>query len=137
MYQQTDQASLATGANIINADQRSLAQVSNQNIDLSLLQTQQTDKPLLLRWLEDNIKINRHITFGSAVYFTLADDPEARPYLQSGSNVVFIYNGKVIAVTDPENPPQEQADTPPQNQQPRIISGVYNFIQQFFENQRQ
>jgi hypothetical protein len=51
LYQQTDQASLATGANIVNASQRSLAQVSNQNIDLSLLQTQQTDEPLTLRWL--------------------------------------------------------------------------------------
>jgi Ca-activated chloride channel family protein len=138
MYQQTDQANLATGANIINASQRSLAQVSNQNIDLSLLQTQQTDEPLTLRWLEDNIKIDRHVTFGSAAYFALSDDPEARPYLQSGSNVVFAYNGEVIAVADPENPPQEQqADALPQNEQPGVISGVYNFIQQLFRDQRQ
>jgi Ca-activated chloride channel family protein len=137
MYQQTDQASLATGANIVNANQRSLAQVSNQNIDLSLLQTQQTDEPLTLRWLEDNLKIDRYVTFGSAAYFALADDPEARPYLQSGSNVVFSYKGEVIAVTNPENPPQEQAYEPPQNRRPRIISGVYHLIQQFFGNQRQ
>ncbi|MCG3212370.1 MAG: hypothetical protein FOGNACKC_06024 [Anaerolineae bacterium] len=137
MYQQTDQASLATGANIINAGQQSLAQVSNQNIDLSLLQTQQTDEPLTLRWLENNVKIDRRVTFGSAAYFALADDPEARPYLQSGSNVVFAYNGEVIAVVDPKNPPQEYADDSQENQQSRIISGVYNFVQQLFGNQRQ
>jgi Ca-activated chloride channel family protein len=135
LYQQTDQANLATGANIINNGQRSLAQVSNQNIDLSLLQTQQSvGDPITPGWIEDNIKIDRHVTFGSLAYFALASDPATRPYLQSGPNVVFAYQGEVIAVIDPENPPQEQSYAPPQNYQPGILSGVYNFIQQFWGN---
>ena len=138
MYQQTDQANLATGANIINTSQRSLAQVSNQNIDLSLLQAQQTlDGPITPRWIEDNIKIDRQVTFGSSAYFALADDPVARPYLQSGPNVVFAYYGEVIAVINPENPPQEQAYDPHQNNQPGVISRVYNLIQQLFGSQGQ
>ena len=133
MYQQTNQANLATGVNIINTGQRSLAQVSNQNIDLSLLQGQQTfDDPMTPRWIEDNIKVDRQVTFGSSAYFALVDDPVARAYLQSGPNVVFAYKGEVIAVIDPENPPHEQTYDQPKNFQPGIISGVYNFIQQFF-----
>jgi hypothetical protein len=137
MYQQTDQANLAAGANIINTNQRSLAQVSNQNVDLSLLQQQNIDGPVSPQWIKDNIKVDREMTFGSEAYFALADDPEARPYLQSGSNVVFSYNGEVIAVVDPENPPQAQFFEPEENQQQGAISGIYNFIRQLFGNQRQ
>jgi len=36
-YQATDQADLATDANVINTNQRNLAQVANQTIDLALL----------------------------------------------------------------------------------------------------
>ena len=137
MYQQTDQANLATGANIINNNQRSMAQVSNQNIDLSLLQQQTIDGPVSPQWIEDNIKIDREVTFGSEAYFHLADDPETRPYLQSGSNVVFSYNGEVVAVVDPENPPEAQFVEPEENQQSGAISGIYNFIRHLFDNRRQ
>jgi Ca-activated chloride channel family protein len=138
MYQETDQAGLATGANIINTNQRSIAQVLNQNIDLSLLRRQQAlDDPITPQWIENNIKIDRQVTFGSEAYFALADDPAARPYLQSGANVVFAYQGEIIAVHDPENPPQEWSHSPQQNNHSEggsVISGVYNFIQQLIGN---
>ncbi|MHC4260220.1 MAG: hypothetical protein ACYSTF_07420 [Planctomycetota bacterium] len=89
-YQQADQANLATGANIINNGQRSVAQVTNQNVDLSLLQAQNNvDEPITTLWIEQNIKVDRQVVFGSDEYFALADDPATRPFLQSGSNVIF------------------------------------------------
>jgi Ca-activated chloride channel family protein len=140
MYQQTDQAGLAAGANILNKNQRSIAQVSNQNIDLALLREQQTvEGPLTPRWIEENIKIDRQVTFGSEAYFALAGDPEARPYLQSGSNVVFAYQGEIIAVRDSENPPEAQTNIQYQNAQPRddsLISDVFYFFQQLFRTQK-
>jgi hypothetical protein len=51
-------------------------------------------------WIQDNIQIDRTIPFGSEEYFTLAQDPEARPHLQSGTNVIFGYQGQVIAIED-------------------------------------
>jgi Ca-activated chloride channel family protein len=134
MYQETDQASLATGANIVNKSERSMAQVSNQNVDLSLIRQQETiDGPITPRWIEENIEVGRQVIFGSEAYFALADDPEARPYLQSGSNVLFSYKGEVIAVRDPANPPQEQIYYPSQNYQTEdksLMGGVYNLIQE-------
>jgi Ca-activated chloride channel family protein len=134
MYQQTDQAGLATGANIVNTNRRSLAQVANQTIDLALLREQQAvGDPITPGWIEDNIQIDRQVTFGSAEYFALAADPAARPYLQSGSNVVFAYQGQIIAVRDPDNPPKAQTyfqDQHPQTQDGSLMSDVFNFVQQ-------
>lgn len=113
-YQQTDRANLAQGANVVNYGDRSLAQISNQNIDLTLLQQNQEANPAItLDWLERNITVDRQITFGSEAYFALAEDPATRPYLQSGRNVIFTYQGETIAIEDPEDPPQEisQADS--------------------------
>lgn len=101
LYQQANQANLASGANVFNYGQRSLAQVANQNVDLSLLRGQnKLDAPITIEWIERNIEIDRQVTFGSDEYFALAQDPNLRPYLQSGSNVIFAYQGEVIAVQD-------------------------------------
>jgi Ca-activated chloride channel family protein len=105
LYQQADQANLANGANVLNNAQHSLAQVANQNVDLSLLQGQENlDEPLTLEWIERNVGVDRNVVFGSDEYFVLAGDPAARPFLQSGTNVVFGYQGQVIAVQDPNAP---------------------------------
>lgn len=110
-YQQTDRASLATGANVINREQRSMAQVAQQYVDLSLVQAQgNVDEPITQAWIAANIKVDREIEFGSAEYFALADDPTARAFLQSGTNVLFNYKGEVVAVRDP----QSSAATTPQ-----------------------
>jgi Ca-activated chloride channel family protein len=99
-YQQATQADLASGGNVVNYGQRSLAQVAEQNVDLALLQNagKTANTPLTAEWLTRNIHINRTVTFGSSEYFALAGDPAIRPFLQSGRNVIFEYKGEVIAV---------------------------------------
>ncbi len=100
-YQEAAQADLASGANVYNQGKRSLAQVGAQNLDLSLL-LGRSDLDLGVdgSWIRDNIDIDRTITFGSEAYFALARDAEARPFLQSGANVVFAHRGQVIAIED-------------------------------------
>lgn len=111
-YQQTDRASLATGANVINREQRSMAQVSRQYVDLSLVQAQgNIDGPISQAWIAANIKVDREIEFGSEAYFALADDPAARVFLQSGTNVLFNHNGEVVLVYDPEAPVEDEPET--------------------------
>jgi len=100
LYQGAKQANLASGANVVNSGQRSLAQLSNQNVDLALLQGQNLDGPITDEWIERNVEIDRTVEFGSEEYFSLAEDPAVRPFLQSGPNVLFAYQGEVISVQD-------------------------------------
>lgn len=99
-YQEADQASLANGTNVANWGRHSLAQVGTQNVDLELLQGRTIDGPITVEWIAANINADRIVEFASEEYFSLAREPAARPFLQSGSNVVFSYQGKIIAVTD-------------------------------------
>ncbi len=103
LYQQAAQANLAGGANVLNLGSRSLAQVADQNVDLALLQEKtDLDAPVTVEWIQDHIRIDRTIKFGSDEYFALASDPDARLFMQSGPNVVFSYQGQVVAVRDSE-----------------------------------
>ncbi len=105
IYQQAAQANLAGGANVTQSGFRNLAQVSTQHIDLALLQGKvDLDAPISDAWIAENVSIDRQIDFGSAAYFELAKDPEARGFLQAGNNVLFLYNGKVIQIVDPDTP---------------------------------
>lgn len=113
LYQQAAQANLASGANVVNNGQGSLVQVERQHIDLALLQQlpesgaaqpANLDDGITLEWVERNIGVDRNVVFGSEAYFALADDPVARAFLQSGPNVVFAYDGQVVAVQDGEEP---------------------------------
>jgi Ca-activated chloride channel family protein len=109
LYQQAAQANLASGANVVNNGQRSLAQVSNQSVDLSLLQGQKDlTGPVTNEWIEENIAVDRNVTFGSQEYFALVNDPATRPFLQSGRNVVFAYQGQVVSIQDPRDLPADQ-----------------------------
>ncbi len=116
-YQQTDRAGLATGANVVNREQHSMAQVARQYVDLSLVQGQgNVDEPITEAWIAANIKVDREIAFGSAAYFALADDPAARAFLQSGTSVLFNHNGAVVSVYDPETPVEAEPESQPVNQ---------------------
>ena len=100
-YQQAAQGNLAVGANVGSYEGQNLAQVGVQQVDLTLLRGRQgLTAPIDDAWLERNIKVDRTIQFGSEEYFAFAEDPEARPFLQSGSNVIFGYEGEVIAIRD-------------------------------------
>ena len=102
-YQDAAQANLASGVNVSNVRNRSVAQVSGRQLDLSLLQGRQDlDGPITAAWIEANIQVDRTVMFASAEYFALAADPELRPFLQTGTNVIFQHQGEVIAVEDPE-----------------------------------
>ncbi|MBN2389861.1 MAG: VWA domain-containing protein [Anaerolineae bacterium] len=116
-YQQSDQANLAVGANVINREQRSMAQVARQYVDLSLVQARgNVDEPITEAWIAANIKVDREIEFGSEAYFALVDDPAARTFLQSGTSVLFNYNGEVVAVRDPEASAEASPETQPISQ---------------------
>jgi len=104
-YQQAAQANLAAGSNVLNSSGHSLAQLSRQSIDLSLLKGRNDlNTPLDDEWIMQNIKVDRQLTFGSAEYFALAKDPATRAFLQSGVNVIFAHSGEVIAVQDSAAP---------------------------------
>ncbi|MEW5959948.1 MAG: VWA domain-containing protein [Chloroflexota bacterium] len=110
-YQQANQAGLAAGANVVTYGSHSLAQIGEQNVDLALLHQQNVDEPVSSGWIKDNIKVDRRVPFGSAEYFTLAQDPALRPLLQSGLNVIFSYQGQIIAVEDTQAPAQTPSET--------------------------
>ncbi len=115
-YQQAAQANLAVGANVGNYGSQSLAQVGVQQVDLTLLQGRDDLDGLIDdTWLELNVKVDRTIEFGSEEYFALAEDPEVRPFLQGGSNVIFGYGGEVIAIRDSqEQPPADTGKQAPE-----------------------
>jgi Ca-activated chloride channel family protein len=104
MYQQAMQADLASGANVTHYGKGSLAEVGAKQVDLSLLRGKQAmTEPITDEWLERNAEPDRTIEFGSKEYFALAANAEARPFLQSGRNVIFEYQGEVIAIQDAEH----------------------------------
>jgi hypothetical protein len=126
MYQQASQANLASGANIVNQGQHSLAQAADQQVDLSLLRKQgNVDGPITAAWLARNVKVDRQVEFGSAEYFALAANPALRPYLQSGPNVLFAFQGEVIAVWDD---PAEDSEA----QRSGLMLDVYGRVQDLF-----
>jgi Ca-activated chloride channel family protein len=109
-YQQAALADLASGANVGNYGERSLAQVGAQQLDLALLQGHEDlDGPISEDWIERNVKADRVIEFGSEAYFALAADAEIRPFLQSGHDVVFAYKGEIIAIRDRDRLPTESS----------------------------
>ena len=143
LYQQAAQADLASGANVVNYGQHTLAQVSDQNIDLSLLRAGKKESgPITPEWIHQNVQVDRTIDFGSEEYFTLADDPALRPLLQSGPNVIFAHEGQVYAVQDPEGSdkshaslqhpavPQGAFEGSSQSRQQPLLPGLYSLIRQ-------
>ena len=122
-YQLAAQANLAQGANVLNSGQHSLAQLTNQVIDLALLKGQ-SDPNLSItdEWIAQNIAVDRQIDFGSPEYFKLAADPAIRAFLQTGRNVLFAYAGETIAV-------QDAGDTlPALDQQPDDAAEGWTFV---------
>lgn len=103
MYQEAYRADLAAGANVWNYGRHSLAQVGGQQVDLALLLGREVEGRLSVEWVADHVAVDRTVAFGSDEYWALAADPAARPFLQSGTNVVFSLEGQVIAVHGPED----------------------------------
>lgn len=114
-YQDAAQVNVAQGSNISNVQERSVAQVSNRQLDLSLLQGREdlnAEEAITDAWIEANIQVDRSVTFGSEEYFALAADPEARTAMQAGTNVIFQHGDEVIAIEDPSTPAAETPTVP-------------------------
>jgi Ca-activated chloride channel family protein len=99
-YQQAMQSNQATGSNIINNGEKSVAQVGYYALDLELFVKRGLGPNVLLDddWLAGNA--DHVILFGSDEYFELAKDPSANQIMQAGPNVIFEYDGKVVAVQE-------------------------------------
>ncbi|UCF61918.1 MAG: VWA domain-containing protein, partial [Anaerolineaceae bacterium] len=99
-YQQAMQSNQATGSNIYNNGDKSVAQVGYYALDMELFVKRGLDPNVSLdeNWLAGNA--DHVILFGSDEYFELAKDPSANQILQAGPNVIFEYDGKVVAVQE-------------------------------------
>jgi hypothetical protein len=108
-YQQAMQSNQAIGSNVSNIGDKSVAQVGYYALDLELIVKRGLDPNVSLdeNWFEGNV--DQLIRFGSDEYFEMAKDPSANQILQAGPNVLFEYDGKVIAVQ--ENVSAMQDDT--------------------------
>jgi hypothetical protein len=86
-------------------------------------------------WVFENA--DRIIQFGSDAYFELAKDPAANKQLQAGPNVIFEYNGEMIAVQiGSVSPPQSQDVLPTQDVSPgkdlSFFSWLLSLVKLFF-----
>ncbi|MBN1659387.1 MAG: VWA domain-containing protein [Anaerolineae bacterium] len=122
-YQGATQADLAAGANVLSYEGRNVARLGGQQVDLALLQGREIDGALTEEWIEGNVAVDRTVEFGSDEYLRLASDPAARPFLQSGTNVVFAYGGEVIVVRGPVGADVDLVGEAPPNDGPGGIDG--------------
>ncbi len=138
-YQDAAQADLARGSNISNVQERSVAQVNNRQLDLSLLQGRkdlEAEDAITDAWIEANIQVDRSVTFGSKEYFALAADPAARTAMQAGTHVIFQHGDEVIAIEDPSVP---VANVPmgampvPSSWHQRLIAQILNLLSRLLE----
>lgn len=118
-YQQTVQANLAVGANVMNIGGKNMAQIGQYAFDLELIDTYDPADLTTADnvWVLENA--DKIIPFGSDAYFELAKDPAANKQLQAGSNVIFEYKGDLIAI-------QVGAPSIPQSQEVFQIQDVPN-----------
>jgi Ca-activated chloride channel family protein len=112
-YQQATQVDLARGANVLNNNGQNMVQMADQTIDLNLLRNfKEMEQIITDDWIATNVNVDRHVTFGSKVYFELAEDPIARSFMQSGNNVIFEFKGEIIEIVDSDMPVPSQTANP-------------------------
>lgn len=129
-YQQAEQATLAGGANVINNGKSNQVRLQGQNVDLTVLQQvvqQNPSAPFSGEWIQQNVRPDQVIEFGSEEYLELAKDPAVRPYLQGGANVLFVYGGKVISVRDSEKAVETKVMVP-ENTDDAGLSGLFSLV---------
>ena len=132
-YQSAQQANLARGANVDNHGAKNLLQVGQYAVDLELLDDQEMvdlADPSADEWVAANLKADQVVEFGSTEYFALAKDEELQQVLQGGPNMVFHYQGQVIAVRN--DVPQPQSKAPVQQRSPslgsQVLSGMWQML---------
>ncbi|NIO72325.1 MAG: hypothetical protein GTN71_25700, partial [Anaerolineae bacterium] len=130
-YQSAQQANLARGANVANYGAKNLLQVGQYAVDLELLDDQEMidlADPSADEWVAANLKADRVVEFGSAEYFALAEDKELQQVLQGGPNMVFHYQGQVIAVRNDAPQPQSKAPVQQQSLGSQVLSGIWRVL---------
>jgi Ca-activated chloride channel family protein len=105
-YQQAMQSNQAIGSNVSNNGDKNVAQVGYYALDLDLYITRGFDANLAIDedWMADNV--DQVIRFGSDAYFEMAKDASTNQILQAGPNVIFEYDGQIIAVQEDASPMQ-------------------------------
>jgi hypothetical protein len=101
------QSDQAIGSNVLTIGDKNVAQVGYYAMDLELFAKRGVDPNVSLdeNWFAGNV--DQVIHFGSDEYFEMAKDPSANQILQAGPNVLFEYNGKVIAIQESVSPMQD------------------------------
>lgn len=99
-YQQAMQSNQAVGSNVSSIGDQNMAQVGLYALDLKLFLGGDLDLEALLdgEWLEEHV--DAVILFGSDEYFELARDATANQIMQAGPNVVFEFDGRIIAIEE-------------------------------------
>lgn len=112
-YQEANNANIASGPNTFGYGGNTAARIANKNIDLNILRSKENiNGPIDDEWILRNIAVDLNIKFGSKEYFALANDSDARLWLQNGTEVIFSYNGKIISVQDQNYAlPETQTDS--------------------------
>jgi Ca-activated chloride channel family protein len=132
-YQSAQQANLARGANVANYGAKNLLQVGQYAVDLELLDDQEmidlADQSAD-EWVAANLKADRVVEFGSTEYFALAKDKELQQVLQGGPNMVFHYQGYIIAVRNDASQPQTKAPVQQRSQSlgSQVLSGIWRVL---------
>jgi Ca-activated chloride channel family protein len=130
-YQSAQQANLARGANVANYGAKNLLQVGQYAVDLELLDDQEMvdlADPSADEWVAANLKADRVVAFGSAEYFALAQDKELQQVLQGGPDMVFHYQGQVIAVRNDAPQPQSKAPVQQQSLGSQVLSRIWRVL---------
>jgi Ca-activated chloride channel family protein len=130
-YQSAQQANLARGANVANYGAKNLLQVGQYAVDLELLDDQERmdlADPSADEWVAANLKADRVVAFGSDEYFALAQDKELQQVLQGGPDMVFHYQGQVIAVRNDAPQPQSKAPVQQQGLGSQVLSGIWRVL---------
>jgi Ca-activated chloride channel family protein len=99
-YQQAMQSNQAIGSNVASVGDQSVAQVGYYALDLKLIIERGLDLDSLMdgNWIDSNV--DQMIRFGSDEYFEMAQNPAANQIMQAGPNVVFEFDGKIIAIQE-------------------------------------
>ena len=114
-----------------NYGAKSLLQVGRYAVDLELLEEQERmdlADPAADEWVAANLKADRVVAFGSDEYFALAQDKELQQVLQGGPDMVFHYQGQVIAVRNEAPQPQSKAPVQQQSLGLQVLSGIWRVL---------
>jgi hypothetical protein len=128
MYQQAMQSNQASGSNVINIGEKNVAQLGYYALDMELFVGRGLDITLLDgHWFDGNVE--RVVQFGSDEYFELAKNSTANQIMQAGPNVIFEFEGKIIAVQEGAS----NVNLAPVQQETGILDWLLSMLEWLFD----